>query len=185
MFNSLFLMIDYLPHSLNIDIMNISQEKYFGLTKRQRATITLHGMLVIVVGSFAGFAWLISLCGSLELWPIPPIELSLPDQKELWRNAHLGPIGHGMIILLIAALAPLLKLTKREASIMVYATLVEVWFNVLGFQSAPYTTNRGLTADGSFINIFSYSTFYVAVMASFVILTLSIMGSYRTMKTIN
>ena len=105
---------------------------YPGLTKKQRATMSFHAFMVILIGSTAGFAWLISLAGYLQLWPLPPMEIPVPDQKELWRNAHLGPIVHGMLVALVASLSPLLKLTKKEAKILVIAGLVEVWGNALG-----------------------------------------------------
>ncbi len=160
----------------------VELKDYPGLSKRQKAVISINGFLVIVIGSVAGFAWLVSLAGYLELFPLPPIDLAIPETKELWRNAHLGPIMHGMLIILIAAVAPLLKLTKKESMIMVYACITEVWGNVMGFQSAPFTANRGLTPTGSFIDVFSYGTFYIAVVASFTILYLSIIGCYRTIK---
>ncbi len=87
--------------------------QYPGLCQKQRAKMIFHSGLVILIGSFAGFAWLIALGGYLQLWPLPPMEIPVPDQKELWRNAHLGPIVHGMLVILAAAIAPLLKLTKK------------------------------------------------------------------------
>ena len=160
---------------------NANLLKYPGLTKKQRATMSFHAFIVILIGSTAGFAWLISLAGVLQLWPLPPMEIPVPDQKELWRNAHLGPIVHGMFVVLVAAISPLLKLTKKEAGILVIAGLVEVWGNALGFSAAPFTTNRGLTPDGAFINQFAYFTFYPAVVAALVVVILGIMGSYRAM----
>lgn len=162
--------------------MTSIDDKYPGLTKKQRAKMIFNSAIVILIGSFAGFAWLIALGDYLQLWPLPPIELSVPDQKELWRNAHLGPIMHGMLIILVAAITPLLKLTKREAKMLVIAGLVEVWGNALGFSSAPYTTNRGLTPDGPFINHFAYFTFYPAVVAALIVVVIIIIGSYRSMK---
>ena len=160
---------------------NSNLVKYPGLTQKQRATMSFHAFLVIIIGSTAGFAWLISIGGTLELWPLPAMEIAVPDQKELWRNAHLGPIMHGMMVVLIASISPLMKLTKRESVIMVIASIIEVWGNACGFQSAPFTTNRGFTPDGPFINHFSYFTFYIAIVASFVILYLATIGVYRTM----
>ncbi len=161
---------------------NTNLAKYPGLTKKQRATMSFHAFVVILIGSTAGFAWLISLAGYLHIWPLPPMEISVPDQKELWRNAHLGPIVHGMLVVLVAAVSPLLKLTKNEAGILVIAGLVEVWGNALGFSAAPFTSNRGLTPDGSFINQFAYFTFLPAVLAALVVVILGIVGSYRAMR---
>ena len=65
---------------------------------------------------------------------------------------------------------------------MVISSLVEVWGNVIGFQTAPFTSNRGLTPTGPFIDALSYGTFYIAVVAAFIILILSTIGLYRTMR---
>jgi len=162
--------------------MSNNDQKYLGVSNQQRAKMIFHSAIVILIGSFAGFAWLIALGGYLQLWPLPPIEISLPDQKELWRNAHLGPIMHGMLVILVAAIAPLLKLTKREAKVLMIAGLIEVWGNALGFSSAPYTTNRGLTPEGPFINLFAYFTFYPAVIGALILVALVILGSYRSMQ---
>ncbi len=160
-----------------------SDISYPGLSQKQRATMTFHAFIVIFIGATAGFAWLISLAGYLQLWPLPPIDISVPDQKELWRNAHTGPIVHGMLVVLVAAISPILKLTKRESKFLVIAGLLEVWGNAFGFSAAPFTSNRGLTPTGSFINLFSYFTFYVAVLGALVVVILGIVGSYRSMKT--
>ena len=160
----------------------MSNTKYPGLSKKQRATMGFHAMLVIIIGATAGFAWLISLAGYLQFWPLPALDITVPDEREAWRNAHMGPIIHGMLVALIASMSSLLRLTKKESSIMVIASLIEIWGNVSGFQSAPFTTDRGLTPTGPFIDAFSYGTFYIAVVAAFVILYLAAVGCYRTMR---
>jgi len=161
----------------------MNQEKYPGLSTKQRATMIFHSSIVILIGSFAGFAWLIAIGGYLELWPLPPMEIPVPDQKELWRNAHLGPIVHGMLVVLAASFGSLLTLTTKEAKWLVIAGLVEVWGNAVGFSVAPYTTNRGLTSDGFFLNKLAYFTFYPAVAAALIVVILMIIGSYRTMRS--
>ena len=161
----------------------VISEKYPGLTKKQKATMSFHAFLVIIIGSTAGFAWLISLADYLQLWPLPPMEISVPDEKEAWRNAHMGPIVHGMLMILIASISSFLKLTSKESRVMVVAAIIEVWGNAFGFQTAPFTTNRGLTPTGPFIDVFSYGTFYIAVVAAFVVLYLGAVGCYRTMRS--
>ena len=63
--------------------MTSIDDKYPGLAQKQRAKMIFNSAIVILIGSFAGFAWLIALGDYLQLWPLPPIELSVPDQKEL------------------------------------------------------------------------------------------------------
>lgn len=85
------------------------------LTKNQRASLVFHGMLVILFGFFGGMAWLIVLGEYLQLWPLPAIEADLPQTKELWRNAHTGPITNGILAIAIAGVSPLFTLSKKTA----------------------------------------------------------------------
>ncbi len=159
------------------------QIECIGLSNKQRATMSIHGLIVVVIGCTAGFAWVISLAGYLHVWPLPPIDFTVPDQKDLWGNAHTGPIMHGMLIILIAAIAPLMKLTKKECRVMVIACIIEVWGNAVGFQAAPFTSNRGLTPTGPFVDLLSFGGFYVGVFAALTILYLAIVGCYRFIKS--
>lgn len=156
---------------------------YPGLSDKQRATMSIHGLIVIVIGCTAGFAWVISLAGYLHVWPLPPFDMTVPDQKDLWGNAHTGPIMHGMLIILVAAIAPLMKLSKKEGRVMVIACIIEVWGNAVGFQAAPFTSNRGLTPSGPFVDLLSFGGFYVGVFAALTILYLAIVGCYRFIKS--
>ena len=85
-------------------------------------------------------------------------------------------------MILIASISSLLLLTKKESVVLVVASLIEVWGNAIGFQTAPFTSNRGLTPTGPFIDALSYGTFYAAVVAAFVVLYLAGVGLYRTIR---
>ena len=86
--------------------------KTTSLTTKQRASLVCHGMMVVLFGFFGGMAWIMVLGEHLHLWPLPPIEANLPDTKELWRNAHTGPITNGIFAIAIAGISPLLALSK-------------------------------------------------------------------------
>jgi len=151
------------------------------LSKHQRACISLHGFLNILFGFFGGFAWIVVLGGHLHLWPIPPIEMDLPATKELWRNAHTGPITNGILALAIAGISPLLTISIKASKILVYSTIAMMWFNTIGYQTSPFTTNRGLSPVDGFLNSFCYFSFFIAVFAAFAVVIIGIMGAYRTM----
>ena len=150
------------------------------LSVRQRAGLALHSFIIILIGFFGGMAWLLVLGDYLQFWPLPPIEFSLPETKELWRNAHTGPITNGLLGLAVAAISPLLTLGPRASKCLYYATIVMLWLNTIGYQTAPFTSNRGLNPSGSFMNSFCYFAFYIAVFAAFIVVIIGINGSYRT-----
>lgn len=154
------------------------------LSARQRYILLLHGFITIVVGFIGGFAWLISLAGYLELWPLPALDLTVPATKELWRNAHTGPISNGMLVILVVAISPLLKLTPKASTIMTYGAIAMLWGNTLGYSTGPYSSNRGLTPTGDFISLLCYGSFYIAVIGAFILVGLAIYGSYQGLKSI-
>tara|TARA_B100000497_G_C7695081_1_gene424203 strand:- start:522 stop:1022 length:501 start_codon:yes stop_codon:yes gene_type:complete len=151
------------------------------LSQRQKSTLLIHGFITILIGFFGGFAWLISMAGYLELWPLPPLDLTVPATKELWRNAHTGPINNGMLVILVVAISPLLKLTPKASKFMTYGAIAMLWGNTLGYSTGPFSTNRGLTPTGDFINILCYGSFYVAVVGAFILVGLGIYGSYKSL----
>lgn len=157
--------------------------KTTSLTTKQRASLVCHGMMVVLFGFFGGMAWIMVLGEHLHLWPLPPIEANLPDTKELWRNAHTGPITNGIFAIAIAGIGPLLSLSKKSARALHISAIVMIWFNTIGYQVSPFTTNRGLNPTGGVIDSLCYFSFYIAVFGAFVTVIISLMGAYKTMKT--
>ncbi len=151
------------------------------LSQYQRSSLVFHSFIIIGIGLLGGMAWVIALAGKLELWPIPPLELSLPETKELWRNAHIGPIMNGIFALAIVATSPFLTLSTKLTKHLYYGTIVMLWFNTFGYQSSPFTSGRGLGANGEALNIICYFSFYIAALCALYIVGLGIFGSRKTM----
>lgn len=151
------------------------------LSDIQRSSMVFHSFVCIGIGLVGGLAWVMALAGYLELWPIPPIDLDIPETKELWRNAHIGPIMNGIFLLAIAGISPLLVLSAKTSKILYIASVLMLWLNTIGYQSSPFTTNRGLAPRESFLNVFCYSSFYIAAICAFVVVGIGIYGSYKTL----
>lgn len=152
------------------------------MTQKQRAGLVFHGLIVIFLGLIGGMGWVIVLGDYLQLWPLPPIELSLPDQKELWRNAHLGPIINGILALALAAVCPYIQLSRKMNTALYSGIIIMIWFNTMGYSVAPYTTNRGLNSSGGLVNALSYFPFYIAALSAFFVVGAGIFGSYKALK---
>jgi len=153
------------------------------LTTKQRAGIVFHGLLVMLFGFFGGMAWLLVLGEYLQFWPLPPIEMSLPENKELWRNAHTGPITNGILALALAGISPLLALSKKTSKWLYSSVIIMIWFNTMGYQISPFTSNRGLNPSGGFLNALCYFSFYIAVFAAFIAVVIAAIGAYKTMRS--
>lgn len=152
------------------------------MTPKQRSGLVFHGLIVIFLGFIGGMGWVIVLGDYLQLWPLPPIELSLPDQKELWRNAHTGPITNGILALALAAVSPFIHLNKKMNTALYSAIIIMIWFNTMGYSVAPYTTNRGLNSSGGIINALCYFPFYIAALSALFAVGVGIFGSYTALK---
>jgi len=153
-----------------------------GLSNLQRGRMVFHSFICIGLGLVGGLAWVISLAGYLELWPIPPINLDLPETKELWRNAHIGPIVNGIFVMAIAGISPLIKISAKTSKILYYTSLAMVWLNTIGYQTSPFTTNRGLAPRENLLNVFCYTSFYIAALCAFVVVGIGIYGSYNSIS---
>lgn len=160
----------------------MSSQNESHLSNHQRAKLIFHSFIVIGIGLIGGMAWVIALAGHLELWPIPPIELDLPETKELWRNAHLGPIMNGIFVLAIAGISPFLTLSAKATKALFYLSIIMLWGNTLGYQTAPFASDRGLGVTGDAMNIFCYACFYIAAICALVVVWMGIYGSYKTMS---
>ena len=153
-----------------------------GLTEIQKNKIVLHSFICIGIGLVGGMAWVMVLAGSLELWPIPPIDLSLPETKELWRNAHIGPIMNGIFTLSIVAISRYLLMTHRSTQLFYKCVLIMLYGNLIGYQTAPFTTNRGLAPHEGFMNIFCYFSFYAAALAALLLVGMAIYAANKSIR---
>ncbi len=163
--------------------LSIQQNKIImsSLSKHQRARLIFHSLICFTIGLVGGLAWVLVLGGKLQLWPLPPLEFSLPETKELWRNAHIGPIMNGIFVIALAAASPLFTLSTKTAKWLVVLCIVILYGNTIGYQTSPFTTNRGLSTDGGFLNLLCYGSFYLAALSAFGVVGIGIYGSYKTM----
>lgn len=136
-----------------------------GFTDQVNGKLLVHCFVMMFLGFFGGFAWLISLADNVfHILPMPRMEIPVPDQKELLRNTHTGPIMNAMYVMTVVLLSPILKFTARQATWVYYAAIVTLWGNALGYSAAVYAPERGLQPIGDWPNLLSYASFYVAVV---------------------
>jgi hypothetical protein len=96
------------------------------------------------------------------------MEIQVPDQKELLRNAHTGTMMNSMYVMALVALSPWLRFSVRQAKWVYYCAIVMLWGNVIGYSTAVFTPSRGIQPifENDFANLVSY--FYAAVIGAVV-----------------
>jgi hypothetical protein len=138
-----------------------------GFSSRVGAMLIVHCFIVMFLGFIGGFVWLISLADNvLHILPFPRLEVVVPDQKELLRNAHTGPIMNSMYVMAMVALSPRLDFSVLQAKWVYYSAIVMLWGNMIGYSAAVYAPERGLQPIGDWPNLLSYATFYAAVVGA-------------------
>ena len=138
-----------------------------GLSNRIGGKLLVHCFAMMFLGFCGGFAWLIALADNvLHILPLPRFEVMVPDQKELLRNAHVGPLMNSMYVMAMVLLSPRLQFSVRQARWFYYAAIVMLWGNAIGYSAAVYAPERGLQPVGGWPNLLSYGSFYVAVFGA-------------------
>lgn len=69
-----------------------------------------HGSIILIIGLLAGFGLVMSLVGGFEIIPTKILEFEMPGDPKSWARAHTGGIMNGMLVLLMALVAYLMKL---------------------------------------------------------------------------
>ena len=141
-----------------------------GFSRRAGGALLVHCFVVVFLGFIGGFVWLIALADNvLHLFPLPSFDIDVPDspqQKELLRNAHTGPIMNSMYVMAMVLLSKRLDFSARQAKWFFYSAIVMLWGNTIGYSAAVYAPERGLRPVGDWQNLLAYGSFYVAVVGA-------------------
>lgn len=130
-----------------------------------------HAVVALSIGLVGGAGLVVTLLGHMELAPIiGKIEMTLPGDSQLWRNAHTGPIMNALFVMLIAGLRPLFQLTASGQRVLHNSALIMLWGNTLGYNFAPFASNRGLAWSADLPSNLTYILFFVAAFSAMVVL---------------
>ena len=84
------------------------------LSEKRRTLLVLNGAGLIASALFAGWFYFFFLLGALDLWPFfTDIPVEIGGDKRAWNMAHLEGITNGLILIGLAAVAPMVKLGER------------------------------------------------------------------------
>ena len=138
-----------------------------GFTNRISGKLLVHCFIMMFLGFIGGFTWLIALAENVfHILPLPQLEIIVPDQKELLRNAHTGPMMNAMYVMAMVLLSRRLNFSTLQAKWMYYWAIITLWGNMIGYSAAVYAPERGLQPIGDWPNLVSYTAFYAAVIGA-------------------
>lgn len=152
-----------------------------GFSNRISGRLLVHCFIMMFLGFAGGFVWLIALADNVfHILPLPRIEIIVPDQKELLRNAHTGPIMNAMYVMAIVLLSSRLNFSARQAKWVYYWAIILLWGNMIGYSAAVYAPERGLQPVGDWPNLLSYAAFYAAVIGAVITTGICLYNAIRT-----
>lgn len=135
------------------------------MTDRDQRTLVFNGAVVFLLGMAAGFPLAFEILGRFELWPLPwKVEFDMPGDLRGWRMAHLEGVLNGLLLVGIAAVAPLLRLGARGWAWVKWGLLVCAWGNIIAAWVGPLTETRGLVFSGVSWNSLVFLLFMAAIV---------------------
>jgi hypothetical protein len=134
---------------------------------RLRDRMVLHGTVVIVIGLLAGFPHALVITGQLA------------GSERAWRMAHLEGVLNGLLVLVVAAVADRLVLSRRRHAVIAWSLIVAAYGNVVASILGAMWNVRGLNASPPGTNLVVYAIFFVAVVGVFLGLVLLAMSAAR------
>lgn len=138
-----------------------------GFSSRISGKLLAHCFIMMFLGFTGGFVWLIHLADNVfHIVPLPRMELIVPDQGELLRNAHTGPIMNAMYVMAMVVMSSRLNFSVLQAKWMYYWAIILLWGNTIGYSAAVYAPERGLQPTSDWPNLVSYVAFYSAVVGA-------------------
>lgn len=155
-----------------------------GFSSRISGKLLVHCFIMMFLGFIGGFAWLIALADNVfHILPFPRVEIIMPEQKELLRNAHTGPMMNSMYVMAMIVMSPRLDFSVLQAKWMYYWSIILLWGNMIGYSTAVYAPERGLQPIGDWPNLVSYFTFYAAVIGATVTTGICLKNAVRAART--
>lgn len=135
---------------------------------RLRARVVMHGALVVLAGLLAGFPYA-SAVGD-------------PIGERAWRMAHLEGVLNGMLMLVVMAVTPWLRLSDAEQRALARALMLAGWGNVIASVVGASFGVRGLAPALPIANLVVFALFMIAVLAVLLAIGLVALGAGRTAR---
>ncbi len=160
------------------------------MTERTRVLLVAHGAGLWITTVLTGWMYMFNLLGEIVLFPlIPAIDIQIPGEARAWNMAHLEGITNGLLLMGLAALAPLLELSERQHRALFWSSVITGWGFTLPAWANALAGTRGLAFDGGpfaggLANNVIYLTGWPPVLAVHVVFALLLWGALRRLEAL-
>src|SRR5262245_2653221 len=128
--------------------------------------LVFHGALVLLVGLAAGVPY----SGAI-------VHGSGDDAVRAWRNAHLGIVSGGMLLLVVAGVVRSLTLGPSAGEWLVRSFIVAAWASIVGLGLGAALGVRGLEPVGPPANLVVFAGNTVLAIGAIIGVVLLVVGS--------
>ncbi len=156
------------------------------MNERTRVLLVANGAGLWITAVLVGWMFMFMLLGEVVLFPlIPAIDVKIPGEARAWNMAHLEGITNGLLLMGLAALAPLLTLSERQGRILFWSALVTGWGFTLPAWANALAGTRGLAFNGGpfagsrLANNLIYISGWPAVIAVHIVFGLLLWGALK------
>jgi hypothetical protein len=139
--------------------------------KRVQRQVLLHGLLILLMGLLCGVPYGRAITHG---WG--------EEAVRAWRIAHFSLVVGGMWLMVVAAVMPLLVLSSRGMTTLVYSVVTSGYAFAVALIVAASGGVRGLEAGGPILNIVAFAGYMVASAASLVWVVVSIVGTLKALR---
>jgi len=158
------------------------------MNDRTRVLLVVNGIGLWITALLVGWMYMFMLLGEIVLFPvIPAIDVEIPGEARAWNMAHLEGITNGLLLMVIAAIAPLLTLSARQSRWLFWSAVVTGWGFTLPAWANALAGTRGLAFGGGpfpggLANNVIYLTGWPPVVAVHVVFGLLLYGALRRLQ---
>jgi hypothetical protein len=158
------------------------------MNERTRVQLVVHGAGLWITAILVGWMYMFALLGEVVLFPlIPSIDIQIPGEARAWNMAHLEGITNGLLLMALAALAPLISLPAKQGRILYWAALTTAWGFTLPAWANALVGTRGLAFDGGpfvggLANNIIYLSGWPAVIAVHIVFALLLKGAFGRLR---
>lgn len=138
---------------------------------RTASFLVMHGVIVVLLGLLVGFPYASAIT---EGWGA--------EAERAWRTAHLEGVLNGMLVIVLGAATPHLRLTSSQERWLRLGALATGYGNVLAAALAAASGERGLAPGGPLANWVVYALFLAGVVGVLAALWIALRGAVRALR---
>ena len=161
------------------------------MTERTRVLLVLNGIGLWITALLVGWMYMFMLLGEIELFPvIPSIDIEIPGEARAWNMAHLEGITNGLLLMVMAAIAPQLSWSEGQQRTAFWSAVITGWGFTLPAWANALVGTRGLAFDGGpfpggVANSIIYLSGWPAVIAVHVLFVLLVIGALGRLRELS